>query len=239
MAYHINNNGDAKLCKAQKQCPFGDFLVNHYETIEEARASYENRQQRKQAEINFGWPKQSETRIFTTSSGGEITCQISREFSSMGTHHSVQAWLKKPGEGNVSFISLLVRGEEYSKAVGPHLAMSDIETRLDSRGKGYALELRQAIEKETGLLIYSSGSFTPEGWNAFGAHVRTLPESGGYGQEPGVKFQSMGFVLSWKDRVPRFIDSEIRYSPEQREAAWNLEDRMIALQEKEILWSED
>lgn len=41
--YHINNNGQAGVCRALRVCPFGDRDKDHYDSPEEARADYEAR----------------------------------------------------------------------------------------------------------------------------------------------------------------------------------------------------
>lgn len=156
------------------------------------------------------------------------------------TPRVLQAWLILPEVGAVSYVQLHIRGADYHPSVGEHFAMCDIETRPAYRGKGYALELRQTLEKAAGLDIYSSGNMTPEGWKAFGKHVQVLPGSETIGT-PGACFNSMGFVASWADRVPRNMNSEIQYTDEQYDAVWKLSELGIfrSLDEKEILWVED
>lgn len=41
MTFHINNQGEPGLCRAQISCPFGDFETQHYLSKDEARAAYE------------------------------------------------------------------------------------------------------------------------------------------------------------------------------------------------------
>lgn len=46
MKYHVNPRGDANLCRVKTGvCPFGGS-ENHYDTLEEARESYEKTQKR-------------------------------------------------------------------------------------------------------------------------------------------------------------------------------------------------
>lgn len=243
--YHINERGEPGACRAKYSCPFGGE-ADHFATKDEARAGYEAQRQAFPATPKkpYAWPKEAVTRSFASirTPGGKVVAQITGEANSMNTPHTVQAWLQIPGKGNVAFVSLLVRDEHYHPEVGPHLTMCDIETRVDCRKKGYALELRQSIMAETGLEIYSSGNMTPEGWEAFGEHVKLLPNP--YGSDwdkPGVHYRPMGFVASWKDMVPRNAKSGIEYTDAQRDAMWDLSERGVfrAMDDKEILWAED
>lgn len=238
--YHVNpQTGRPGVCSAKKACPFGDWESDHYSTAEEARQAYEVTQQAFSS-CSYQWPELPETRTYAIPEG-DVTLQISGNFSRGGTTHDLEGWLTN-GDGNVAFIKLLVRDATYHPEVGPHLAMCDIETRPDQRKKGLARALRESIEKETGLLIYSSGNYTPEGFEAFGKHVRLLPNPyASVFDKPGVGFGSMGFVASWKHRLPRHMSREIDYSDEQREATWDdeISARFRAMDDKDLLWAED
>lgn len=39
--YHVNERGEAGMCRARKACPFGDLTSDHYSSLGEARAAYE------------------------------------------------------------------------------------------------------------------------------------------------------------------------------------------------------
>ena len=39
--YHLNFKGEASICRAKKNCPFGDLDTEHYSSPEEARKAYE------------------------------------------------------------------------------------------------------------------------------------------------------------------------------------------------------
>lgn len=246
--YHINEKGEPGVCKAKYGCPFGDMEADHYGSKEEARAAYELQRQAFPASASkkkrYAWPEQAVTRSFASkrTPGGRIVAQISGHSDSMNTPHVVQAWLEVPDRGTVAYVQLLVHDDKYHPEVGEHLMMCDIETRPDSRKQGFARELRESMAEEVGLDIYSSGGMTPEGWEAFGKHVKTLPNP--YASEwdkPGQKYNSMGFVASWKHKVPRNAHREIEYTDEQRDAMWDLSDAGVfrKMDDKEILWVED
>lgn len=81
---------------------------------------------------------------------------------------------------------------------------------------------------------------TPEGWAAFGEHVRVRPNPHASSwDKPGVKFSSMGFVASWRDKLPRFSDGSIDYTDEQRKAMYNNRAIYDAFDNGEILWAEE
>lgn len=190
--------------------------------------------------VPYDFPENAETRTFETKSG-TITLMLSESLPFKDTTNEIEAWLTLKNGENVSFVKLLVRSDSYSTKVGPHLSMCDIETRVDSRGKGYARELRESIEKETGLLIYSSGSFTPEGWKAFKKHSRTIPDDHSSYEPTKPNFNSMGFVASWKERIPVNISQRIDYSDEQRDKIWEMSEKgaFRKFHEDEILWAEE
>ena len=241
--YHISSDGIPRECRATVgKCRFGD-AESHYDSIDAARTAFEEKMKKDLFKKQYDWPEKSETITFPSKRvpDAEIVFQVSDKFSMNfnGTHHSLEAWLKLPGTGNVAFIRLLVRDSSYSSKTGDHLAMCDIETRIDQRGKGYARALREDIEEKTGLLIYSSGGYTPEGWEAFGKHGRYISDEFSFGETAGVKYNSMGFVLSWKDQVPLNVDRNIDYTDDQREAIWKLEKKYQKFRNKEILWSKD
>lgn len=41
--FHLNDKGEPGVCKAVKSCPFGDLTRDHYDSVSEARESFENR----------------------------------------------------------------------------------------------------------------------------------------------------------------------------------------------------
>lgn len=241
--FHVNpKTGEPGACRAKKHCPFGDLSSDHYDSKDAARTAYELRNAAVPAPMKalntYNWPEQSETRRYKTERG-EVTMQIGDPRRSLNDSRYVQAWLTTPDGGNVAYVN--VRFDEHD-TVGACLEMCDIETRLDSRGQGFARELRESLEKETGLLIYSGESFTPEGWEAFGSHIRTIPRTYMFEDEkPGVKYGSMGFVASWKNMIPREPERSIQYSEEQREVitAMSRKGEFQRLDEERVLWVED
>lgn len=42
--WHINKNGSVGVCRAEKTCPFGDMVTDHYSTAREAATAYEKKQ---------------------------------------------------------------------------------------------------------------------------------------------------------------------------------------------------
>lgn len=240
--YHINpKTGNPGVCRAVKSCPFGDLEADHYESKAAARSSYEEAQVSAVPgpQKTYEWPERSEVRKFKTKRG-EVMFQIGRKLRIGGTEQKVQAWLTTPEDGTVAFVELMVHGEDYYESLGSHFSMCDVETRVDARKKGFARELRESIEKETGMLIYSSGNMTPEGWAAFGEHVRVRPNPyASSWDKPGVKFNSMGFVASWKHKLPRFNENSIDYTDEQRDAMYDNREIYDAFDNKEILWAEE
>lgn len=189
--------------------------------------------------VPYVWPENPETRSFE-SKRGRVVAQISgKDTDNPSVPHVVQAWLDTPGEGTVAFMQVLVHSDAYLPEVGEHLMMCDIETRVDVRGQGFARELRESVVKETGLELYSSGGMTPEGFAAFGAHVQQLPNP--YAtrfDEPSVRYSSMGFVASWRHKVPCNAHRDIDYTEGQRNAMWELAESDVfrKMRDGEILW---
>lgn len=251
--YHFNPyTGDPGKCSAKKRCPFGDSETEHFATSEEATKAYEAlyapfHQPVDRREDKYDWPDRNESlhREFSSlhTPGGTVHFAVGRcEWGRESPDRSMEAWLSTPEGGNVSFIKLIYHNEKYEPSVGPYLAMCDVETRPNMRGKGMARELRESIEAETGLLIYSSGSYTPEGWAAFGKHGRFIPrEYASRSDLPGEKFKSMGFVASWRHKIASEPDRSISHTNEQRDAIWELSDTGIfdKLRNKEVRWVED
>lgn len=186
----------------------------------------------------FQWPDSPSRAEFQTPRG-ILSLDISRRLSTGDHTHVVEAWLATE-LGTIGYMKFHVRDETFDADAGPHLGICDIEIREDARGIGFAKELRTVVEQETGLLLYSSGGFTPEGWKAFGDCSRFLPKCEFRplpSEEPA--YGSMGFVTSWSHRTPRWLDKAIEYTPEQRDAARSLRDRHRKMSTKEILWASD
>lgn len=262
--FHVNpETGVVGRCRAKKRsCKFKD--APHHSSKEEAESWFEQQKEsdtfkklsktskrdefKSSDEVDsdasgspskvYVFPDEAETREFKSKSG-TVTMMISDKNPTASTPNHVEAWLTLDNGENVSFMKVLVHNETYNPELGPHLSMCDIETRVDSRGKGYARELRESVENETGLLIYSSGSYTPEGWDAFHKHARVDSNDPYARKIEKPNFDSMGFVASWKHRVPLNTSRRIEYTDEQSTAMWELSEKGVfqKFRDGEILWA--
>lgn len=255
--YHISpKSGNPAPCRAKGECPIGG---EHYESKQEALHGLEKEYAEKALESikkspsktkvkrtakveKQEWPAKAAIVEFQSSiPGATIAFHISdpswRPDSNPHKDRSIEAWLTTE-DGNVAFVKLFTRDESYAPPLGNHLAMCDIETRPDQRGRGLALALRQDIEEAYSMEIYSSGNMTPEGFEAFGPHVRTYPQPEGWSDyyKPSASFNSMGFVASWKHKLPRWPANTPR-TKEQRDAAWELYEKLKPYYDGEIKWA--
>lgn len=99
------------------------------------------------------------------------------------------AWLIEDDEV-IAYISFITGGDEI-----PMLA--DIETRDEYRGKGYARVTVAAVEALVGEKIYTSGSYTPLGYERLRGF---LTNSDPTKVVDGPIFRNQTFVESWENR---------------------------------------
>ncbi|MBC9706001.1 MAG: GNAT family N-acetyltransferase [Enterococcus sp.] len=69
-----------------------------------------------------------------------------------------------------------------------------VEVREGYRGKGYARQIMTLIEEKKGYSLATTGSYTPEGFEAFNGKLPLLPEGVDHGR---ATFGSMSFIKDW------------------------------------------
>lgn len=102
-----------------------------------------------------------------------------------------KAWLFVDGKA-VAYARLMEQG-----SYNDYVCVCDIETREGYRSQGYAKKLLSMASAEMGKKMATTGSFTPEGFQAFYGKLHQLK---GYGEGyDHPTFNSMNFVHDWEE----------------------------------------
>lgn len=80
------------------------------------------------------------------------------------------------------------------------LTACDIEVRPGHRERGYARTLIKQVEEHYGLVLTSSGTYTPLGFERLGARMPVYPGGG----PPSVQVAAMSFVEDWDSLRQRY-----------------------------------
>lgn len=105
---------------------------------------------------------------------------------------TVEFWLSREGK-TVAFAKI-------QKEPGS-VTLCDVEVAPDALGNGYAEALMGLISKKEDQPIYTTGSFTPEGFATLGHKIPVDPATN---ETSDVHFRSMNFVDDWENRRPKF-----------------------------------
>lgn len=103
-----------------------------------------------------------------------------------------QHWLILSSGNTVAFCESLYRSTENEYK----LVLCNIEVRDTYRGAGIAREIIRRVEAYYEAPMWTTGSFTPDGFRAL-SFLPVYPW-----ETAGVKFNPMNFVKNWENLVP-------------------------------------
>lgn len=84
---------------------------------------------------------------------------------------------------------------------GARFVLCDVEVRDGHRNQGLARRLIEHAEATTGLVLHTSGNYTPLGAAALQGKIPVLP---GHERDAGAWYRDMAFVDDWDNKIPRF-----------------------------------
>lgn len=98
-------------------------------------------------------------------------------------------WAEQDGTPVAYMKTLTYPDERYC---GARLVLCDIEVRDGHRGQGLVSVLVEHAQATTGLVLHTTGGYTPEGAAALMGRLAVLP-----GHTEKVAWESMTFVQDW------------------------------------------
>ena len=139
--YHINNKGEAGLCFARKNCPFGDLERDHYSDKNEAILAFESKNQDQMFQtFKRGKDPLNYVKVRDILSGEYVIIPKVERLASLGQNKNLEAF------SEIFMLSGLaaVRSKE-----------NDILEDLDFIRKHLSGKDLEEFEKQTGSLDYS------------------------------------------------------------------------------------
>lgn len=125
----------------------------------------------------------------TTVSAKDITHWAHRTSGPTAT----EWWATRNGT-TVAYMKTLTYADD--RWAGARFVLCDIEVREGYRGQGLVTVLLAHAQAETGLVLHTSGGYTPKGAAALTGRLPVLP-----GNDEGVKWDDMTFVHDWDAQI--------------------------------------
>ena len=116
-----------------------------------------------------------------------------RQFTSGTAHH---AWLTLPDGATVAYLHYLWKPDQDYP-----LTLCDVEVRDGYRRHGHARTLIDRVRAlHDGQPMWTTGSYSPQGYGAFSKHLPVLPG----GKAAVTEGSDMRFVDDWDTRTARY-----------------------------------
>lgn len=196
--FHINDNGDVGVCRAQvKPCRFApkdNPAGNHYSTKAEALEAA-SKSLSEEGLGEFSTLKKADY------SNSKYELEVINDVQQEG-QQIFNAWMKRDGV-NVGYFQGAYGTTSMGDGKGGYVQSEvrliswTVETNPKYRNQGVARQLVKELKKHFGVSeIMSGGSYTPEGSKFWSKYLTLLPR-----KEHEENYESMDFVRSWDEKV--------------------------------------